>query len=67
MIFAEIDLLLVQKKQAAEAEYGPRRERIHAFILQQLEQQSRPPLQDAVRRDSQLLDRMLMQTVLTPG
>ncbi|HBT28511.1 MAG TPA: nucleotidyltransferase [Erwinia persicina] len=66
LLRAEIDALLVSKRQAGEAEIGPRREHIHAFIEHQLARQDRPPLSDAPRRDASALNRLLMQTVLTP-
>ena len=66
LLRAEIDALLASKRQAGEAEYGSRRERIHAFIEQQLAQQARPALQDTERRDASALNRLLMHTVLTP-
>lgn len=66
LLRTEIEALLARKRQAGEAEHGPRRERIHAFIEQQLAQLERPPLSDATRRDASALNRLLMQTVLTP-
>ncbi len=66
LLRAEIEALLERKRQAGEAEHGPRRERIHAFIEQQLAQQERPPLSDATQRDASALNHLLMQTVLTP-
>ncbi|MEN5017312.1 nucleotidyltransferase domain-containing protein [Erwinia sp. Eh17-17] len=66
LLRAEIDALLENKRQAGEAEYGPRRERIHAFIGQQLARQERPPLDDTPRRDANALNQLLMQTVLSP-
>lgn len=64
VLLAEIEALLVSKRQAGEAEYGPRRELLHAFILHELNDTQWPALADGTRRDSSMLDRLLMQTVL---
>ena len=63
-LLAEIESLLVMKRSANEAEYGPRRPYLHAFIRSQLEQQDRPPLADSERRDATKLDRFLHDTVM---
>ncbi|MBM7345472.1 nucleotidyltransferase domain-containing protein [Pantoea coffeiphila] len=63
-LLAEIESLLVMKRNANEAEYGPRRPYLHAFIRSQLEQQDRPALADSERRDATKLDRFLHDTVM---
>lgn len=66
-LLAEINTLLDLKRRTGEAEYGSRREGLHAFILQQLEQHERPFLEDSERRDTTKLDRLLYQTVMAGG
>ncbi|MBW7981675.1 nucleotidyltransferase domain-containing protein [Enterobacillus tribolii] len=62
---AEIDDLLALKRRSGEAQYGVRRERIHAFILDALEETRSIPLpHDRERRDTHELDRLLHDVVL---
>lgn len=62
---AEIDALLALKRRSGEAEYGARRERIHAFILGELaETRAMPALAENPRSDAHALDRLLYDVVL---
>jgi predicted nucleotidyltransferase len=66
VLLAEINELLAIKQRAGEAQYGPRRERIHAFIHQGLDADvERAPLPDSERRGGQNLDEILYRTVMT--
>lgn len=62
---AEIDVLLVLKQTAGEAQYGPRRPLLHAFIQAEL---ARGEIADALPEsrcgDVKALDRLLYQTVM---
>lgn len=62
---AEIDELLERKQRAGEAEYGPRRPLLHAFIRAELARGEIPPvLPDSREGDVRELDRLLMTTVM---
>lgn len=61
----EIDELLAIKQRAGEAQYGPRRPRLHAFLVQELARGEVPPtLPDSREGDIKTLDALLMKTVL---
>ena len=61
----EIDELLERKQCAGEAEYGPRRPLLHAFIRAELERGEIPPaLPDCREGDVRELDRLLYETVM---
>ncbi|MDM2831644.1 nucleotidyltransferase domain-containing protein [Citrobacter sp. Cpo085] len=61
----EIDELLESKQCAGEAEYGPRRPLLHAFIRAELERGEIPPtLPDSREGDVRELDRLLYETVM---
>lgn len=61
----EIDELLERKQRAGEAEYGPRRPLLHAFIQSELTRGEVPPiLPDSRTGDARELDRLLMTTVM---
>lgn len=65
LLLAEIHALLAAKKRAGEAEYGPRRELIHAFILQALKAREQPAeLPDSCARSDFSLDELLYKTVM---
>ncbi|WP_317694534.1 nucleotidyltransferase domain-containing protein [Serratia sp. UGAL515B_01] len=65
LLLAEIDALLVVKQRAGEAEYGPRREAIHAFITQELASDSQQTaLPHKLARSSRSLDELLYRTVM---
>lgn len=62
---AEIDELLERKQRAGEAEYGPRRSLLHAFIHAELARGEIPPvLPDSREGDVKKLDSLLYQTVM---
>lgn len=62
MRFAE---LLARKQRAGEAEYGPRRPLLHAFIHAELARGEIPPtLPDSREGDVKALDRLLYETVM---
>lgn len=61
----EIDELLARKQRADEAEYGPRRPLLHAFIQSELLRGAIPPaLPDSRTGNIRELDRLLMTTVM---
>lgn len=61
----EINALLERKQRAGEAEYGPRRPLLHAFIQSELLRGAIPPaLPDSQTGDIRELDRLLMTTVM---
>ena len=61
----EIDELLARKQRAGEAEYGPRRPLLHAFIQSELLRGAIPPaLPESRSGDIRELDRLLMTTVM---
>ncbi len=61
----EIDELLAIKQRAGEAQYGPRRPLLHAFIQHELERGENPPtLPDSRDGEIASLDSLLMRTVL---
>ncbi|MTH48563.1 nucleotidyltransferase domain-containing protein [Intestinirhabdus alba] len=61
----EIDELLVRKQRAGEAEYGPRRPLLQAFIQAELARGEIPPqLPDSREGDVRELDRLLMSAVM---
>lgn len=61
----EIDELVERKQRSGEAEYGPRRPRLHAFIRAELARGEIPPvLPDSREGDVGELDRLLFQTVM---
>ena len=61
----EIDELLGRKQRAGEAEYGPRRPLLHAFIQSELARGEVPPiLPDSRTGDARELDKLLMTTVM---
>lgn len=65
LLLAEIHELLAAKRRAGEAEYGPRRERIHAFIAQELTADARQEaLPDSQARSDRSLDELLYRTVM---
>lgn len=65
LLLEEIHELLAAKRRAGEAEYGPRRERIHAFIAQELTADARQEaLPDSPARSDQSLDELLYRTVM---
>lgn len=62
---AEIDELLERKQRAGEAENGPRRPLLHAFIQSELLRGAIPPaLPESRSGDVRELDRLLMTTVM---
>jgi predicted nucleotidyltransferase len=62
----EVDELLMLKQSAGEANYGPQRPLLHEFIVSELARGKTPPtLPDSREGDSQDLDRLLMNTVLS--
>ena len=62
---AEIDELLERKQRAGEAETGPRRPLLHAFIQSELLRGAIPPaLPESRSGDVRELDRLLMTTVM---
>ncbi|WP_097490275.1 nucleotidyltransferase domain-containing protein [Escherichia coli] len=62
---AEIDELLERKQRAGEAEYGPRRPLLHAFIRAELARGEIPPLlPDSREGDVKELDSLMYQTVM---
>ncbi|MCB1914354.1 MAG: nucleotidyltransferase domain-containing protein [Rhodocyclaceae bacterium] len=63
-LLAEINALLAHKMRAGEAEYGPRRPHIHAFIEGALAQAEREPPHTHPVADAAELDGFLMETVL---
>ncbi|TIH07031.1 nucleotidyltransferase domain-containing protein [Pseudomonas leptonychotis] len=63
-LLAEIDALLTLKRQVVESAYGPRREAIHAFIEQALQQAEAQPALPKAGGDTADLDRYLCETVL---
>lgn len=65
LLLTEIDELLAIKRRAGEAEYGPRREAIHAFIAQELAvDRYETVLPDSSARNNSSLDRLLYRTVM---
>ncbi|NRC03335.1 nucleotidyltransferase, partial [Escherichia coli] len=57
--------LLERKQRAGEAEYGPRRPLLHAFIRAELARGEIPPiLPDSRDGDVRELDNLLYQTVM---
>jgi predicted nucleotidyltransferase len=64
-LLAEIHQLLEIKQRSGEAEYGPRREAIHAFITQMLNDADNPVvLSDSQSVDDTMLDALLYRTVM---
>ncbi|MCL6327348.1 nucleotidyltransferase domain-containing protein [Pectobacterium polaris] len=64
-LLAEIHQLLEIKQRSGEAEYGPRREAIHAFITQMLNDVDNPAvLPDSQSVDDTMLDALLYRTVM---
>ncbi|MCA6939998.1 nucleotidyltransferase domain-containing protein [Pectobacterium polaris] len=64
-LLAEIHQLLEIKQRSGEAEYGPRREAIHAFITQMLNDADNPAvLPDSQSVDDTMLDALLYRTVM---
>ncbi|MEQ9843945.1 nucleotidyltransferase domain-containing protein [Pectobacterium brasiliense] len=64
-LLAEIHQLLEIKQRSGEAEYGPRREAIHAFITQMLNGADNPAvLPDSQSVDDTMLDALLYRTVM---
>ncbi|MEK9034563.1 nucleotidyltransferase domain-containing protein [Escherichia coli] len=62
---ADIDELLERKQRAGEAEYGPRRPLLHAFIRAELARGEIPPLlPDSREGDVKELDSLMYQTVM---
>lgn len=62
---AEIDELLERKQRAGEAEYGPLRPLLHAFIRAELARGEIPPLlPDSREGDVKELDSLMYQTVM---
>ncbi|HAW2788323.1 TPA: nucleotidyltransferase domain-containing protein [Escherichia coli] len=62
---AEIDELLERKQRAGEAEYGPRRPLLHAFIRAEQARGEIPPLlPDSREGDVKELDSLMYQTVM---
>lgn len=61
LLLDEVSELLVLKRSADEAAYGPRRPALHAFIAAELERSV--PTLPRTRGDSALLDRYLRDTV----
>ena len=62
---AEIDALLEIKQRAGEAEYGPKRPLLHAFLQSELVRGELPPvLPDSSEGDLKDLDSLLMRTVM---
>ncbi|TQI78629.1 hypothetical protein FHU10_1333 [Serratia fonticola] len=65
LLLAEIHALLAVKRRAGEAEYGPRRALIHAFITQELAADARQTvLPDSPARSDRSLDQLLYSTVM---
>lgn len=63
-LLQDIAGLLHAKQQAGEAQYGPRRPILHAFIEQELARQPLTLPTKCGREDDALLDRLLYDTVL---
>ncbi|WJM79370.1 nucleotidyltransferase domain-containing protein [Pectobacterium brasiliense] len=64
-LLAEIHQLLEIKQRSGEAEYGPRREVIHAFITKMLNDADNPAvLPDSQSVDDTMLDALLYRTVM---
>ncbi|PVZ82489.1 nucleotidyltransferase [Serratia sp. S1B] len=64
-LLAEIHQLLLSKQRAGEAEYGPRREMIHAFIAKELAEDVRQQaLPDSLADSDSELDELLYRTVM---
>ncbi|MDC9820738.1 nucleotidyltransferase domain-containing protein [Pectobacterium polonicum] len=64
-LLAEVHQLLEIKQRSGEAEYGPRREVIHAFITQMLNDADSPAvLPDSKADDDTMLDALLYRTVM---
>ena len=62
---AEIDALLEIKQRAGEAEYGPKRPLLHAFLQSELVRGEVPPvLPDSREGNLKDLDSLLMRTVM---
>ncbi|EMF0892061.1 nucleotidyltransferase domain-containing protein [Enterobacter roggenkampii] len=62
---AEIDALLEIKQRAGEAEYGPKRPLLHAFLQSELVRGEEPPvLPDSREGNLKDLDSLLMRTVM---
>ena len=62
---AEIDALLEIKQRAGEAEYGPKRPLVHAFLQSELGRGEVPPvLPDSREGNLKDLDSLLMRTVM---
>ncbi|KEY57274.1 nucleotidyltransferase domain-containing protein [Serratia sp. DD3] len=65
-LLAEIHQLLQSKQRAGEAEYGPRRERIHGFIAKELAADVRQQaLPDSLADSDRELDELLYRTVMS--
>ncbi|WP_010222863.1 nucleotidyltransferase domain-containing protein [Pseudomonas donghuensis] len=62
-MLAETDELLRIKRQAVEADYGPRRMLLHSFIDSELRRAETSPTLPRLRGDTQLLDDYLRDTV----
>ncbi|MNR36733.1 putative nucleotidyltransferase [compost metagenome] len=62
-MLAEIDELLRIKRQAVEADYGPRRVLLQQFIDSELLRAETSPTLPRLRGDTQLLDDYLRDTV----
>jgi len=64
LLLTEINQLLEVKQRAGEAQYGPRRPRIHDFIAKELAADRSTPLSDSRMQGSQSLDSLLYSTVM---
>lgn len=64
-LLMEINELLEIKMRAGEAEYGPRRSRIQAFIEQALDRADRFPDYKKTEQDARELDRFLLETIMS--
>nr|WP_310617462.1 nucleotidyltransferase domain-containing protein [Pantoea cypripedii] len=63
-LLQDIAALLAAKQRAGEAQYGPRRPVIHAFIEDELARTEVALARSADKRDDALLDALLFETVL---
>lgn len=66
VLLTEIDELLAIKMRSGEAEFGPRRPAIHAFIQTMLAEAEHDPQYKQPEGDAAELDRYLRQVVLAP-
>ncbi len=63
----EIDTLLEHKKQAGEAQYGPRLPLLHQFLTSELARgENAGDLPDSRQGETSALDKLLMNTVMAP-